>query len=225
VDPRRTQRPPAGPPPSPDRSGRKGGTVVPLAPRRGSGGPPAAAPGAGEALDRLTRDIRQLQVEYERFFNGALPLPPEELRNAVQAQLKTLRNANLTSAADNFRLGDLEARYNTYHELFNRRLREREEGPRGPRPAPPLPPPGRFDVERGILVSAGVEPEAAEALYQGLAAGGEAARFDLDSFHSYLERQAAAIRAKTGCEGVQFRLAREDGKLKLKARPIRAPGP
>lgn len=183
-----------------------------------------AVPGLGEALDRLARDLRQLQVDYERFFNGALPLPPEELRNAVQAQLKALRNANITSASDNFRLGDLEARYNTYNELFNRRLREREEGPRGSRPALP-PPPRHFDVERGIVVAGGVEPEAAEALYQGLAAGGEAGRFDLGTFHSYLERQAAAIRAKTGCEGVQFRLAREDGKLKLKARPIGASGP
>ena len=80
--------------------------------------------------------------------------------------------------------------------------------------------------DRGApLEQIGVEPGAAEALYQGLAAGGEAARFDLGTFHSYLERQAAAIRAKTGCEGVQFRLAREDGKLKLKARPIGASGP
>ena len=42
-----------------------------------------------------------------------------------------------------------------------------------------------------------VEPEAVEALYEGLAARGEAPRFDLDSFHNYLLRQAAAIRDKT----------------------------
>jgi len=31
-----------------------------------------------------------------------------------------------------------------------------------------------------------------------------------------------AIREKTGCAAVQFRLATEDGKVKLKARPVAA---
>jgi hypothetical protein len=30
----------------------------------------------------------------------------------------------------------------------------------------------------------------------------------------------SALKAKTGCDEVQFRLADEDGKLKLKARPV-----
>jgi hypothetical protein len=66
-----------------------------------------------------------------------------------------------------------------------------------------------------------LDPAAVEALYHGLAAGpGEGPRFDLASFGSYLERQAAALHGRTGCTAVQFRLAEEDGKLKLKARPI-----
>jgi hypothetical protein len=32
----------------------------------------------------------------------------------------------------------------------------------------------------------------------------------------------SAIREKTGCSEVQFRLAAEDGKIKLKARPVAA---
>jgi hypothetical protein len=176
---------------------------------------------AGEAIDRLSRDIAQLRVEYERFFSGGIKLPPEELRNSVERQFRGLRNANLTTAVDNFRLADLEGRHNTYTELFNRRLRDLEEGRRAPRP--PAPEPSPFDVSRGIVVAGPIAAAAAEALFQGLAAGGEATRFDLGTFHSYLERQAASIRDKTGCREVQFRLANEDGKVKLKARPIGAP--
>ena len=44
---------------------------------------------------------------------------------------------------------------------------------------------------------------------------------DLDRFGAYLERQAEAIRSKTGCREIQFRVAVEDGKMKLKAKPIR----
>ena len=64
-------------------------------------------------------------------------------------------------------------------------------------------------------------PEAVEALYNGLASRpGDGPKFDLDSFEKYLARQVAALREKTGCDQVQFRLAEEDGKLKLKARPV-----
>jgi hypothetical protein len=183
--------------------------------------PPAGAARRGiqEELDQLARDVQQLRIDVERFFSGALPVPPEELRNRLQAQLRQLRNRNVSTVADSFRLGELEARFNSYNELFNRRLRDHEEGRRAARPA--APPPSPFDVEKGVVVRDRVEPAAAEALYAGLSASpGEGPKFDLDSFQSYLERQAAAIRQKTGCDQVQFRLAQEDGKVKLKARPV-----
>jgi hypothetical protein len=175
-------------------------------------------------LDHLGRDIQQLRVDFERFFNGALPFPPEELRGRVQAQIRNLRSmSNLATAVDSFRLGDLEARFNSYNELFNRRVRDREEGRAPLAHAAPSPAPPRFDPAQGVVLGERVDPEAAEALYHGLAASpGDSPRFDLDSFQTYLARQVAAIREKTGCDQVQFRLANEDGKVKLKARPVTA---
>jgi hypothetical protein len=183
---------------------------------------PGRQPSFGEALDHLNRDLQQLRVDFERFFNGSLLAPPDELRGRVQAQLRNLRGVNMTSAVDSFRLGDLEARFNSYNELFNRRLRDREEGRLpGVRHAPPPPAARRFDPIQGILFGERIDPDGAEALYQGLAAApGGAPGFDLDSFQTYLSRQVAAIRDKTGCAEVQFRLSPEDGKLKLKARPV-----
>jgi hypothetical protein len=189
-------------------------------------GAPASrqAPGLGDLLDQLGRDIQQLRVDFERFFNGALPFPPDELRGRVQAQIRQLRGmTSLATAVDSFRLGDMEARFNSYNELFNRRVRDNEEG-RHPaaRPAP-APASRRYDPEQGIVFGDRIDPRAAEALYQGLAASpGDSPRFDLDSFQTYLARQVNAIREKTGCAQVQFRLAAEDGKIKLKARPVTA---
>jgi hypothetical protein len=182
------------------------------------------APGIGEALDQLNVEIQKLRVDFERFFNGALPFPPDELRNRVQSQIRTLRGMSLQSAVDSFRLGDLEARFTSYNELFNRRVRDLEEGRHAAaRAVLPHPEPKRYDPEKGIVFGEHADPAAAEALYQGLAASpGDAPRFDLDSFQTYLAKQVAAIREKTGCSQVQFRLAAEDGKLKLKARPVAA---
>jgi len=209
----------------PKRSPRAG-----MGPQQGAAplqpGRPGArqAPGLGDVLDQLGRDIQQLRVDFERFFNGALPFPPEELRGRVQAQIRNLRGmSNLATAVDSFRLGDLEARFNSYNELFNRRVRDREEGRTPLAHAAPAPVSRRFDPAQGIVLGDRVDPEAAEALYHGLAASpGDSPRFDLDSFQTYLARQVAAIREKTGCDQVQFRLANEDGKVKLKARPVTA---
>jgi len=201
------------------------GTAVKPARPPGMAAPalPGRPPSFGEALDHLNRDLQQLRIDFERFFNGSLLAPPDELRGRILAQLRNLRGVNMTSAVDSFRLGDLEARFNSYNELFNRRLRDREEGrlPGVRHAPPPAPVARRFDPVQGILFGDRVDPEAAEALYQGLAAApGGAPGFDLDSFQTYLSRQVAAIRDKTGCAEVQFRLSPEDGKLKLKARPV-----
>jgi hypothetical protein len=184
----------------------------------------AARPAAPSQLfDQLAQEIRQLQVEFERFFAGGRPLPPEDLRGRIQSRLRDLRNTTFRAAADNFRLADLEARFNSYNELFNRRLRDVEEGRRGGHRTPAEA--SRLDLERGVVVGETLAPEIVEALYVGLAAGPQdGPRFDLASFETYLARQAAAIRSKTGCTAVQFRITDDDGKKKLKARPIGAPG-
>jgi hypothetical protein len=216
VDPKRPYRSgPAPGQPNQQAPGKRPGHPAVTAPA-----PARKGPVLGEALDNLQRDIRQYQIDYERFFNGGLPLPPEELRNRIQIQLRNLRNTNVTSAVESFRLNDLEARYNSYNEMFNRRLRDVEEG-RSPHRVFAVVEKQRFDPRGGIVFGSNIDSEAAEALYHGLASGpGDGPKFDLDSFQTYLRRQTEAIRQKTGCDEVQFRVAEEDGKLKLKARPV-----
>jgi len=169
-------------------------------------------------LDRLDAGIKHLKVEFERFFNGALIVPPNELRDRIQAQMRRLRDDPMLSFADHFRLTQLEARFNSYSELFNRRIRQKEEGraPAGGEPEAAL------DPRSGVVVGEELRPDAVEALYVGLCRGERTPRFDLESFKSYLDRQAEAIRSKTGCSKVRFRLVEEDGRTKLKARPLTA---
>lgn len=177
----------------------------------------------GERLDGLERSIGELKIEYEKFFNGARAVPPEDLRDAVRGRIRALRGANLHGLADRFRLGQLEARLSTLGELWGRRLREAEEG-RAPATAT-LERVHRLDPLRGVVVGGTVETESAEALYEGLAAGpGGSPGFDLESFRTYLEQQVGAIREKTGCERVRFRLEPDGKRMKLKARPLHGSG-
>ena len=174
------------------------------------------------SIERLDQDIRQLKIEFERYFNGSLPIPPEDFRQAVRHQIQALRVTPMPALVDRFRLSTLEARFNTLNELFNRRLREREEGlaPAPGRPAPTTP--RRYDPYKGIVVGESPPQEAIKALYQELYDDDTpSAAANFAKFHTYLLGQMATIRERSGCEEVSFRIATEGGELKLKAKPVR----
>lgn len=148
-------------------------------------------------------------------------MAPEEQRLRIVRELRELRNANLRSAVDQFRLGTLEARFNSLCELYQRRVREREEGRGGHAAKRIEPSTPRHDAMRGVVVTGRLESDAIDALYEALASqSGGKATLELESFRSYIARQVEGIRERTGCASVQFRLASEEGKIKLKAKPV-----
>lgn len=167
-------------------------------------------------LDRLDHQLKELRIEFEKYFNGANDLPPAELQSQISLRLKRLRTG-VKGSVDSFRLNSLEAKYNSYNEMFNRRVRDVEEGRAHIRRAAPI----RTgpDAYEGVLVESSIGELAAAALYKGLYEG--SSKVDLGSFQGYLDKQAAAIRSKTGCTQVQFRLAEEGGKTKLKAKAVK----
>jgi hypothetical protein len=190
---------------------------------------PPPAPAWESRVARLGELIEQFRVDSERFFNGALPIPPEELRTKIQRELRELRTAGAQrGAVDQFRLGSHEARFNSLSELYGRRVREREEGRGAATHRPVVTEAPRHDARTGIVFDCGREggpdrePDAVavEALWSGLVASGGGARIELETFRGYLTKQLGDIRSKTGVSAVQFRVVQEEGKLKLKAKPI-----
>ncbi len=167
--------------------------------------------------------IERYKLECDKFLNGATQVLPEEIRVRIARELRDLRQSRQNGVAESFRLGTLEARFNALSERFGRLLRVREEGrmPGAPRPGADERAP-RFDAGAGVVLDGDLEPEAVEALFASLARRG-ASKLDLESFRGYLAQQLDAIRGKTGAAEVQFRVAEEDGKLKLKAKPVGAP--
>ena len=174
------------------------------------------------SIERLDQDIQRLKIDFERFFNGNLPIPPEEFRLAVRQQIRRLRSKPIHALVDRFRVNTLEARFNTLNELFNRRLREREEGVVAmPSKLAPATQPS-YDPYKGIIVGEAPAPEAIQALYRELYDDDTpSAQANFGKFHTYLLGQMAAIRERSGCDEVKFRVATEGGEVKLKAKPVR----
>jgi hypothetical protein len=171
----------------------------------------------GAELDRLEQEIHQLRIEFERFFSGDLEVPPEPFRESIRGQIGSLQSSTKT-AVEAFRLGALEARFHSYSELFNRRLRNREvhggaPGRQTTRPA--------ADTADGIVLGPHFDAGGVAPLFRHLYRDQRPESMDLRSFAEYLARQHQLIRERTGCAKVSFRVVDEDGKKKLKARPVR----
>ena len=173
-----------------------------------------------EMLMRLDQDIRRFRIDFERFFSGNLPMPPEQLRIMVQNQIKELRTVHMKAVAHRFRYNSLEAKFNALLVLFNRRLRDFELGKNNRRAAEAVGP--ALDPLEGVVIDDQPPVAAVQALFNGLYAHSDSApKADFGKFQSYLQKQAAQIRDKTGCEEVSFRVTSEKGKLKLKAKPVK----
>ena len=179
-------------------------------------------------LDQIESMLQEFRVQFSRFFAGDRAVPPEDLREELKARLRQARSGPATggvrSVADLFRLTQLEAQFNTYSELFNRRLRQREEGPRRS---------GAFSVIRPASPTAamqGLSPEHVEELHQELYHGNSGdgtpdAAPSLERFGAYLQAQAEALWRRTGCSDVAFRISTGEGRRRLLVRPIGGSSP
>jgi hypothetical protein len=192
-----------------------------------------------EDLDQLNTSIRQLQTKWEMFFSGIERKPPSELQRKIEGVIRQYAFQEIRNNTDRFRYQSLTARYNTFNELWQKRLRAREEGKafgvHGLK-ADVLPPPA---PEREHIVPAGgggtgrefrvASPEgdaaAVRALYDRYVEErerlGEGGAPPYESFRQLIGQQTTKILGDKGAKAVDFRLDSSHGKVSLKARIVK----
>jgi hypothetical protein len=187
-------------------------------------------------LDRIDVTIRQLQVKWDMFFNGAEKKPPTELQSQVDTLIKRLSNSEIRNNGDRFRFQGLSARFTTFNELWQKRLRAREEGrhygmhglraEKMPPPSTPLKLSFKPDAREEFRVTdPSRDSEAVRALYEKFVEErrrtGETQAPAFDSFQALISKQAQKIRQEKGAQAVDFRLETKDGKVSLKAKVVK----
>ena len=187
-------------------------------------------------LDRIDVTLRQLQVKWELFFNGAEKKPPSELQTQVDTLIKRLSNGEIRNNGDRFRFQGLAARFTTFNELWQKRLRAREEGrlfgmhglkaEKMPPPGPALKLSFKPDSREEFRVTDPARDTAAvRALYEKFVEErrrtGETQAPAFDSFQALIGKQAQKIRQEKGAQAVDFRLETKDGKVSLKAKVVK----
>ncbi|HSN55221.1 MAG TPA: MXAN_5187 C-terminal domain-containing protein [Candidatus Sulfomarinibacteraceae bacterium] len=175
-------------------------------------------------IEMLERDLKEQVKNWERFFAGNLRVPPEIERARLAQRLRALAEQNFTRRADQFRVEQLQHRFMSYSQNWERMLREREEG-RLPGREAPQPTVTRPEVEEanGPTVTS-VDSSERGSLYERYADAkrqlGLDVRMGRAEFDRQLDRQRAELERKLGRQ-VQFEVRVEDGKVKLAARKVR----
>jgi hypothetical protein len=189
-------------------------------------------------LAQLEHSIRILQIEWGKFFGGVEKQPPLKLKAKVEELIRKYAFGQIQNATDRFRYQTQSARYSSFSEMWNRRLRALEEGRpiQGVRPPRPLAgppavagPTARSEASRvaePVRVGSSTGGETAvrtlfERFVEARRASGESAPVKYESFEKLINQQAARLRANKGAQAVDFRLETKDGKVSLKAKPVR----
>jgi hypothetical protein len=177
-------------------------------------------------LARLEASIRQLKVQYDMFFAGALQRQPFELRAQCEQLVRRYSNAPIRKYAHRFHFNALMSRYNSLSEFWTKTLRAIEEGDR---PAPALL--DRHGAGERIITSCRVhdpsrEQESIKILHDCFVearrkVGIHDSTVPFESFLQGVTRQADRLRESSGCDEVELRLVVENRKVHLKARPSR----
>jgi hypothetical protein len=197
--------------------------------------------GIPEDLDKIEQAIRKLQIEWEKFFGGVERKPPTDLKARVEALIRNHVDSEIRNNTERFRYHSLTARYNTFAELWGKRLRALEEGrPVGlhgraaavlPPPATPAPAPTPREARREVA-EAGVriqdparDADALRGLYERFLEerkrAGEAAAVRFENFQKLITQQTERILKEKGGQAVDFRLETRDGKVSLKAKAVK----
>jgi hypothetical protein len=187
-----------------------------------------------EDLDKLSSSIRQLQVKWDMFFSGVDKRPPSELQRNVEKLIRQYAFSEISNNTERFRYQTLTARFNTFNELWQKRLRAREEGKafgvhglKADQLPPPEPPgsPGAARRPAEFRVGNPDDDDASvRALYERFVEErqktGEGSP-GYDSFRELIGKQTSKILEGKSDQAVQFRLDLKDGRVALKAKVVK----
>ncbi len=173
-----------------------------------------------EELTRLEENIRRLKIEYEAYFNGGIPRPPNDTLFRVEQAIKRFSSdMSKLSAGHRFRFNQLWQRYSVHNDLWRKRLRSREEGREfGHRRR-------AAETHRAMQIvcrDPDSEQDKVDQLLKALVeakqrAGESTDDLDPERFRRFVRERTRQLKQELGCDSVQFSVTVEDGRVRFTA--------
>ncbi len=184
---------------------------------------------ADEELNRLEDNLRRLKIEYETYFNGGTPRPPNDLVFRVEKTVKKFSaGTGELTFRQRFRFNQLAQSYAVHNDLWRKKMKMKEEGlqPASSHPHGSAVKPGPFSPFN--IEWADPDPEKVDRLLQAVAqaksAAGESAD-DLDPqlFADFIRDKTSQLKESLECDQVRFSVTVEEGRVKLRASKLEPP--
>jgi hypothetical protein len=172
-------------------------------------------------LDEIERAIAQLKRDFEMYFCGAAKQPPIDSRTKLEKIIRKQGQNTGFSYAQRFRFTTLSARFNTYQDLWSKQLKAKEEG-KFAAGATPLPPSREAPITTKLRRTQNKTENLFNQYAQHREKNGEAPpNMDIQKFSKLIDSQRDALIKKYRCKDVEFYIAVEEGKTRLKAKPLK----
>lgn len=174
-----------------------------------------------EQIAFLDRVLQEHIRKWERFFSGVEKVPPQTERERINRRIRLLSEQTINRRADQFRLEQLQHRFQTYSANWERMLREREEG-RSLRDHtnPSLPAPESANAPSAAPVDLTEEEALFDRYRRAKAEHGADVKVDRETFDAQIASQRQRIEERLGRK-VRFEVQVEDGKVRVVARKIK----
>ncbi len=180
-------------------------------------------------LQALAAQLKKVEAEYTMYFAGRSARPPNESRAALDRAFKRFDRVHVDSPVTRFQFTNLQARYSSFGELWDRGVRAREEGRGGPfMRTPPEPAPAPLPeavVHATALRDPVQEMDKLRDLYDALMQARREDGQDVVPFHKFatlVRDQVKSLQERHPDDEVWFRVTRQAGKLHLSARAMKA---
>lgn len=165
-----------------------------------------------EELLHLDLSLKQLKLDYEQYFLGNRPREPRPLREQLDKEVQRQLATPIRNTALRFRFNSTNARFQALKRQWDNTLRQIECGTyerhvfranlrdRPPTPTPTQDLDGLFEAYRTAAAGCGQD----------------VGHITVEALQRAIERQRTAACDQLGCEEVDFRIAVEGGRVKIK---------
>ena len=186
-------------------------------------------------LSNLEESLRKLEWDYEQFFGGQTRVLPLKREQSVQSLIRMYSGRAIQNPALRFKYANLVARFNSFKRVWDRRVREMEEGRTFGRPlksaAPPAkqrtaaPPPTSF-LAGDLRGDEGTMKEIFRQYRSMREETGEGTdRLRLENFTRILADKVEKMKRDKNIDKVEVHLRKSKNKTRIVVRPHRTGQP